>query len=320
MSGATFTKDMPKVSVIMSLYNSEKYLRKAIDSVLSQTFTDFEFIIIDDGSQDNGAGIVQTYSDPRISLIFQRNTGLPSALNNAIEVAKGDLIARMDPDDICLPNRFARQFDYLLHHQDVSIVGSAAICIDESGKELGHIRMTPFHALGESVSPESPCIHPSVMFRRSVFNSAGGYPGEMRYGGEDAILFNRILPFGSIANLSDPLIYYRLSKTSMSQKSRKFNHLLRKIISKKIIDRTVSSSDLNRLAKEYRCSKGESFGYYLYIGKLLLAGDDGENESRLYLFKALKNYPLSLHCWLVFVSSFLPAGFREKLLRYWKNI
>ena len=110
----------PTVSVVMSLYNSQKYLREAIESVLCQTLSDFEFIIIDDGSKDDSADIVRSYNDVRIRLISQENLGLAAALNRGIQLAKSKLIARMDPDDICFPDRLLKQFEYLQqkHIQD----------------------------------------------------------------------------------------------------------------------------------------------------------------------------------------------------------
>jgi len=296
----------------MSLYNSERYLGAAIDSVLAQTLTDFEFIIIDDGSKDAGADIVRSYEDARIHYIYQENAGLPAALNAAISVSRSEVIARMDPDDICLPERFAVQYEYLQYHEDVMLVGSAATCIDALGERLPDIVMEPHYAIGELPLPEGPCIHPSAMFRRSVFQRAGGYPEDMRYGGEDAVLFNRMLAYGGVANLPDPLIFYRLHDSSMSHKSRVFNRLLRQVIQLHVLGEPVSDVQIKMLADAYSRAGSGYYGYQLYVGKLFLrSGMAG--RARGYFLKALRFSPFSAHAWICLASSCIPAAWRKSL-------
>jgi len=304
---------IPRVSVVMSLYNSEKYLREAIDSVLSQTFTDFEFVIIDDGSTDSSASIVQSYDDPRIMFFRQKNKGLPAALNAAICCSQADFVARMDPDDICFPERLEKQYAYMQRHPDIQVLGSSVMCIDESGEKLAEIIKDTYLLPGTSTAPETPCIHPSVMFRRSAFNQAGGYPESMRYGGEDAVLFNKILVFGGIKNLSIILLKYRLSPFSMSQKSIVFNKLLREMVCKQVNGALISREDWGKLLEAYQQPGSGLFGYYLYIGKLFLRGDKSMAEARKYLGKALYASPFSLHVWLCWLSSFIPLSWRIML-------
>jgi len=310
----------PKVSVVMSLYNSERYLKEAIDSVLSQTLTDFEFIIIDDGSQDDGATIVASYDDARIRFISQKNAGLPAALNKAISLAKGDFIARMDPDDICMPNRLATQYDYLCSHPDVAIVGSSAICIDEDGIQLASISKEVLHKLGDSTVPESPCIHPSVMFLYAVYKKVEGYPERMRYGGEDAILFNKILTYGAIVNLTEPLIYYRVHHRSMSQKSKYFNVLLRQMVCREVNNETIIKQDWQILQDAYQSSKSGQYGYHLYLGKLFLSKRGKEKTARGHFYAVMRINPLSLKLWLSWLSSYIPFVWREALKKNMKTI
>ncbi len=118
-------KEKPRVTVLMSVYNGEKYLREAIDSILNQTFKDFEFLIIDDGSTDSSADIIRSYTDFRIRLIQnEKNIGLTRSLNKGLKLAKGEYIARMDVDDISLPIRFEKQVSFLDKYEDVKLVGS----------------------------------------------------------------------------------------------------------------------------------------------------------------------------------------------------
>jgi len=314
------TMNPPLVSVVMSLYNSERYLTEAMDSILAQTFTDFEFIIIDDGSKDRGADIVRSYEDPRIRCFWQENAGLPAALNFAVRNAQADVVARMDPDDICMPDRLAKQYNYLMHHPDVVIVGSNATCIDDTGNKLEDVQMRPFYATGEFSLPESPCVHPSVIFRRSAFERAGGYPERMRYGGEDAVLFNKMMTFGAISNIPEPLISYRLSHSSMSHKSREFNRLLREMVLKEVSGEAISNEDWQILADAYKHSASGHYGYYLYIGKLFLTSSGKESIARTYIIKALRNSPLSLHAWMCLAGSFIPEAWRAPIRSYLKNL
>jgi glycosyltransferase involved in cell wall biosynthesis len=129
-------KQEPLISVVMPVYNAAQYLREAIDSILNQTFRDFEFIIINDGSTDRSLEIIQSYNDDRIRLINQKNTGLAKALNNGIAIAKSDFIARMDADDISIPERLTSQFSFLESNVDVVAVGSNAEVIDKEGNHV----------------------------------------------------------------------------------------------------------------------------------------------------------------------------------------
>lgn len=306
----------PEISVVMSLYNSERYLREAIDSVLSQTFSDFEFIIINDGSNDGSARIVQSYGDHRIHFVQQENQGLPAALNAAIHLAKSEVIARMDPDDICLPERLAMQYEYMQNNKNVMVLGAAARCINEDGDALPEIYMTPSFEAGDLAMPETPCIHPTVVFRKSAFMQAGGYSEVMRFGGEDAVLFNKILAFGKVENLSDVLLMYRLSPTSMSQKSRKFNILLRQMVCRLVQDDYGSDKDWGLLAKEYKRSGSGAFGYDMYVAKLFLRTSGKAYKARQYFRLALKEDPWSLYARMFFISSYIPLSWRKKLRLY----
>ena len=125
------------ISVVMPVYNGEKYLKDAIDSILNQTHTDFEFIIVNDGSTDNTANIIDSYVDSRIIHVRQENRGLPKALNVGASISKGEYIARMDADDISLPNRLKSQYLFFKSNSDISVLAGSFSYIDEKGKYLG---------------------------------------------------------------------------------------------------------------------------------------------------------------------------------------
>lgn len=204
----------PSISVAMSVYNGERFLAAAIDSVLAQTFADFEFLIVDDGSRDGTAAILADYAarDPRIRVIARGNRGLVASLNELLAAARAPLVARMDADDICLPERFARQHAYLAAHPEVGVLGSWTEDIDE------HDAAYPHEALDHPVTHEAflaaidagaPLLcHPAVMFRRDLVRGLGGYHPAFRHC-EDLDLWLRLATVTRIANLPERLLRYR---------------------------------------------------------------------------------------------------------------
>src|SRR6056297_1948383 len=138
MTSHPSTERIPRISVIMAVHNAERWLAEAIDSVLKQSFTDFEFLIHDDGSNDLSLKILKNYSakDTRVIVSSGPNQGLPASLNQLIESSGGEFLARMDADDICHPDRFAHQVAYLDAHPDGAVLGSFIRYIDEEGRRI----------------------------------------------------------------------------------------------------------------------------------------------------------------------------------------
>jgi len=166
--------NLPKISVVMAVYNAELFLIESIDSILNQTFDNFELIIINDGSTDGTKNIIESYDDDRIHLICQDNKGLAKSLNVGINKANSDIIARMDGDDICYPNRFQEQIKYLNNNKNCIIIGSNANVIDQSGNYVytTNVNTDPIK-IKSPLSFKSPFIHPSIMFYKDVFLKAG---------------------------------------------------------------------------------------------------------------------------------------------------
>ena len=192
---------MPKISVIMPAYNAERYIREAIDSILRQTWSDFELIIIDDGSTDSTAAIIAGYTDNRIRFCPNaQNMGVAATLNRGLELACGAYVARMDADDISLPERFAKQAAYLDAHPNVTVCGTAIELFCE-----GSVTGTRFPAAGPEKLKEDlffSCgiAHPSVMMRRAAILELGGYDPAFN-GMEDYELWCRVAEKGKIAGL-----------------------------------------------------------------------------------------------------------------------
>ena len=215
---------MPKVTVLMPVYNGERYLRKAIDSILCQTFQDFDFLIIDDGSRDNTLEIINSYQDQRIKLIQNsQNLGISKALNKGLDLATGKYIARMDCDDISLPERFQKQVDFLDQHPEIIVVGSYMDIIDTQGNKLNQQYQYPLvhDDIVNSMLILNPMGHPSVMFRHFEVLKIGGYRSMDEWKNvstEDYDLWLRIASKNhELANLAEPLIYYRNHSNSLTQ-------------------------------------------------------------------------------------------------------
>ena len=204
----------PAISVALSVYNGERFLAPAIESILGQSFADFEFLILDDGSRDGSRRIIESYaaSDSRIRPIFRGNKGLIASLNQLLHEARAPLIARMDADDISLPQRFARQHAFLADHPDYAVIGAWADDIDE------HDQPWPINAPAHPVTHEDftarirtggPLMcHPAVMMRRDVALSVGGYHAAYRHC-EDLDLWLRLASRAKLGSLPERLIRYR---------------------------------------------------------------------------------------------------------------
>jgi glycosyltransferase involved in cell wall biosynthesis len=206
------------ISVVMTVYNGDEFIREAIESVLKQTHKNFEFIIIDDGSTDNSAGIIQEYmrTDERIKLFQQKNAGLPIALNKGIELASSDIIARMDADDIMLPHRLEKQLAYFLAHPEATVVSCCSYHINSQGKKIGkggtysHLQTVEqckkIIEKGEIIF----CLHPGVIYKKGPVLEVGGYDKKI-LAGEDVDLWNRLADKGYYTIvMPERLILYRI--------------------------------------------------------------------------------------------------------------
>lgn len=213
---------MPKVTVLMSVYNGARYLRESIESILSQTLTDYELLIINDGSTDDSRDIILSYQDQRIRLVDNsKNIGLTKSLNLGLELAKGELIARHDADDLSYPRRLERQVQFLDDNQDIVLLGASGRVIDETGKPKDFILRTPVGILAIRwyLMFENAFLHASVMFRRDVLlKKLGGYSESfVRY--QDYDLWSRTARRFLIENLREVLIDCRSHFDSLTSDS-----------------------------------------------------------------------------------------------------
>lgn len=209
------------LSVILSTYNEEKYIAKSIQSILDQTYPYFEFIIVNDGSTDSTLQIVRSFSDPRIVVIDKPNTGLPDSLNKGIECAKYDWIARMDGDDIAMPNRFERQINYI--KKESAIIGGQFISINEDGNAIsGKISRKPLtyaKCKFALLFGMSPLAHPTVLIKKELLVQYGGYDVNFR-ASQDLELWCRLVSFANMVNISDPILFYRQHNNNITNKRK----------------------------------------------------------------------------------------------------
>jgi glycosyltransferase involved in cell wall biosynthesis len=207
----------PKVSVIMSVYNGIPFLKKSVESILNQTYKNFEFIIVDDFSTDGSWKYLASLHDKRVKLIRnKKNLRLTKSLNKALTKACGDFIARMDADDISMPQRLEKQIRFLMKNRSIDLCGTFAALIDKNGKKVGklHYPQMP-DEIKRKLVLYNPIVHPSLMAREAVFKKLKGYNEEFD-GAEDYELLMRGSKFFNYANISEELLMLRLSLSRRS--------------------------------------------------------------------------------------------------------
>ena len=241
---------MPRVSVLMPTYNAEKYVSAAIESILNQTFTDFEFIIINDGSTDNTLQIVRDYAkqDKRIKFIDnKKNSGIAKVRNQLLDIAKGTYIAYQDSDDISLPNRLEKQVQYLDTNKNITVVG-------------GGMKTFPRQEL--MTAPENPkildfytanaCFNPTVMIRKSDIDSINLRYDETLQTAEDYDFWTKLVKRYNIYNMPDVLINYRVLDTSLSHNNPHLDECNKKVQNNILNFLTSNKNTATSLSIKYR--------------------------------------------------------------------
>lgn len=233
----------PSVSVIMPVFNAGKYLRKAIESILQQTFTDFELIIVNDHSTDSSDIIISSIKDERIIyLLHERNMGVVAAMNKGLELARGKYIAVMHADDIALPKRLEQQVSFLKNFPFVAVLAGKAIFIDNEDKETGFVwkldeKTSSFERIKAAMRWQNCISHPTVMMRSETAKKYKYSSSEMHKGFavEDYPLWLNILSDGYvIEKLREPVLLYRAHQTSATSRFlRRRNPFLTNYYSKK---------------------------------------------------------------------------------------
>lgn len=199
----------------MAVYNGERFVTDALDSLLAQSLSDFEVVVIDDGSKDRTQGLLHGYAsrDPRVIVRRQRNLGRAAALNVGISLARAPLIARIDADDIAMPDRLERQRRFLAENPEVAGVGGSLVLIDEQGREFAEASypLSDPEVRAAFSHGETAIAHPAAMVRKQVINRVGGYR-PVFVDADDVDLWLRILENHRLANLDAPVLRYRIHR------------------------------------------------------------------------------------------------------------
>ena len=271
----------PMITVLMPVYNAEQHLAEAIDSILAQDYRDFEFIIINDGSTDGSESIILGYSDPRITYVKnEQNLRLISTLNKGLELARGKYIARMDADDISLPNRFSEQLAFLEQHPNVGVVGTwfhsfgsvdSIVKYPTSDSEIKYMALY-----------QCPFCHPSVVLRASTIrDNALKYSMDYPHA-EDYEFWLQMARVSKLANLNQVLFKYRIHQESISKKEATTQHSLSLDIRRKFfleVGVKATDEELDLFRKMcYQCNDLQ-LGELKVVGQILCSLSDANKGS-----------------------------------------
>lgn len=269
------------VTVLMPVYNGAVHLREAVGSILGQTFTDFEFLIIDDGSTDGSGEILEDYArrDSRIQLVRRENRGLVATLNEGLNLARAPLVARMDADDVSLPQRLRLQVDYMRATPDVAAVGCAIRLIDPEGAPLSDVRYpTDPEQVALRMRDVCSLAHPAVVMRREFVAKAGGYRAVCRHA-EDLDLWLRLLEHGArLANFDEVLLLYRQHGGSVTSR-----HALNQALA------ATAILEAARQRREGRPDPLEDLEPPLELERLLAAFDNSPRDGYLFRTRLLRH-------------------------------
>lgn len=287
---------MPNLSVLMPVYNASRFLRHSIESILSQTYKDFELIVIDDGSTDNSLDSLRHFTDPRIKLIDNPvNCGIISSLNSGYAIASGEFIVRMDADDFSLPNRFKAQLQFMEQHPDIGVCGTQYRIISEVLSEPS-ISMLPTHPdhLACSLLFHSCLAHPTVMMRRRLLEQLGSPLYESSYKhAEDYRLWVRLSGITRMANLKDIHLLYRqhsgqITRTKGTEQHKQANRIRQELLKQLGITPTTEEWKIHLDLCNSKCS--EDRAAQEWIRKILTSNLAIRRYDQAALMQTLNQY------------------------------
>ncbi|WP_428663300.1 glycosyltransferase [Runella sp.] len=300
----------PKITVLMPAYNAGKYIYEAIRSVLDQTFTDFELLVVNDGSTDDTLSVINAFNDARIIILNQENKGIAAALNHGLKHARAPYIARFDADDICYPDRLEVQYNFILAHPDYEIIGSAADYVDVAGNYVFTNRPVAFSddEINRLHYKICPFIHSTVFYRKKTITDFDGY-NEHAYTYEDHFLWAQIPDNVKVCNLDRSLIKVRLNPESITIDEKWRTYTFRKIKYRTLKNRSISEHDGRRLleiGRKQHSSGIKEGAYYALLGKKYLWNNYQPAKARENLLKTLSISPFHIKNYFLLLLSFLP--------------
>lgn len=311
----------------MSIYNGERYLKESIESIINQTFKDFEFIIIDDGSTDKSNKIINSYNDSRIKLLENnKNIGLTKSLNKGLELCKGEFIARMDADDISLPFRLEKQVNYMEKNKNVDVCGSWSMTI---GKIVGEIRKYPSNheEIRCQLLLNNIMCHSSVIIReKSISEGNIRYNPSLLYA-QDFDFFVRMINDYSFANIPEVLIHYRIHDDQIAEQKKNeqnftANSIIKEQLKKLSINPTNEELILHNNLIELKIKQSKDL--LLQSEKWMLKIIKNNDKVNFYENKILKLY--FNYIWLRLCNAYAGLGlwsvktyFKSDLNNYYLN-
>lgn len=242
----------PLVSIILPVYNGETTIQDSILSIISQSYKNFELIIINDGSTDRSFEKIQYFKDTRITVLNQSNKGLATTLNRAVAISTGELIARQDQDDISMPLRIDRQVKEFMSRRNLVLLGTYGYKVDKNNNIIEKLKFPIHNRELQFISNfYNPFIHSSVMFRKTEFIECGSYSEDLNLQPpEDFNLWNRIKYLGEIQNLDDFLVKYKVSENNMTS-----TH-------KNLIASNYKTNFINNMHRAFSFSVNESEAFF----------------------------------------------------------
>jgi len=306
----------PQITVLMPVYNGAGYIQEAIESVLRQTFTDFELLIVNDGSTDDTAEIIGAFSDKRIRVLHRINGGVSAALNTGLEEAKAGYIARFDADDLCYPTRLAQQYQFMRNNPDYVLIGSDADYMTEEGNYLfkyvniGHSN----EEIQEQINTYCPFIHSSVFYKKEVVLNCGGYEVNA-HTFEDYFLWIRLAKKGKVCNFKESLIKVRFNASSVTVDEKDREPIFVSVKKKALTTGIISDAEgeiLLKSIKRLSKTKKES-SYHRMLGKKYLWNNYQPRNARKHILKSIHLDPIKLNTYLLLVLSFFPKKIIERI-------
>lgn len=300
------------VSVVMSVKNGLPYIEETIQSVLNQSFTDFEFVIVDDGSTDDTVASIKQFNDPRINLIAQENTGVATAKNRAIAECNGKYIAIIDADDICLPDRLEAQYSFLQQNPDYVLVGGFVDIIDKDGNYL-YTEKKPVtdQEIRKHQDQRNPWSHSSVMFTKEAFNMVGGYYEPVQQYIVDYMLLYQLSRHGKVYQLPQVVVQYRIVPTALSAKAnpKEFDEITHRAIRAGKMN-AADLEAMQRIKKREKATANFKLSmYHLYLGRSFIFHRFQRKEAKAHLRKCLALNPgLKIARAYLWMATLLPAG------------
>ncbi len=298
-----------EVTVLMPVYNGEKYIAEAIESILNQSFKEFEFLIVNDGSTDRSLEIIQSYTDPRIKVINQKNGGVSNALNTGLKNATGKYIARMDADDLSHELRLEKQYNFMKSNPDYILVGSDANCIEENGAFIFRHQSGIYEDNLIKAEIHNSCIyvHSSVFFIKEAVIEVGMYD-ERAHSFEDHLLWSKLASKGKFSILPEELVDYRFNLSSVTIDHKDYDKAFLETKEEILKTGTVSERQEKIIIESLKKvdKRKKEISYYRLLSKKYLWNNYNPKKSRFNIRKSIQLEKGNPTSYILFLMSFLP--------------